>query len=400
MSSVSSLQSEPTDRREDRQKLRVLMLVPRWESGGMEGYLQTLLNNQPEDFALGIASMSTTIIDDLSCTCSGPLSQRRRATQDLLNTNALKKYLRAFNADIIHIHASNATSFVQASAAKMAGVPVRIVHSHNASLAPNNLVAKKVANRMLSFAYRNSETDRWACSTIAAQHLFGTSSSVFTAKNGIDTTRFRFDAKRRAATRQSLGIAEQTLLVGFLGRFTTQKNPERVLSLFKTILEKTPQASLLMLGEGHLRKKVIRQSKALGIADHCIIPGTTSQPECYYDACDLLLAPSLFEGLPLTLVEAQCSGLPIVASSSISEEIVLNQTCLRLSLECSDEQWVCACLDVARSHNRFQAYRSIQKNGYDARETAARVFDRYRQLYARAVTESSAKRPRGGFELS
>jgi len=236
--------------------------------------------------------------------------------------NHLPRYLRQLDAffaanpyRILHGHYSGFGMFYNPKAAAH-GVAVRAGHSHNTAYEPN-LVG--TLDRLMSSRFNSGLTHRFACSQKAGEMLFG--HSPFTViPNGIDTARFAaFDPVQRAALRRELGVAENELLLGHVGRFTAQKNHPGLLRIFAEIRRRIPQARLLLLGGG--APDYIAQMKSLadqlGLGGSVLFAGVRSMVHTYYQAMDAFLLPSLFEGLPVVLIEAQTAGLPCFVSDTV-----------------------------------------------------------------------------------
>ena len=169
----------------------------------------------------------------------------------------------------------------------------------------------------MSARFNRDLTDRFACSRKAGEMLFG--ASPFTVlPNGVDTGAFaRHDPEARARLREHLGVAEDEILLGHVGRFSAQKNHAGLLRIFAAALQRRPNARLLLLGQGPLEAETRALAQELGVADRVIFAGVRTNVQVFYHAMDAFLLPSLFEGLPVVLVEAQAAGLPCFVSDTI-----------------------------------------------------------------------------------
>lgn len=226
---------------------------------------------------------------------------------------------------IVHSHLDALSCFVL-SAAKTGGVPVRIAHSHSTNYASNGL---RKMFKTLSRARLRKEglcTNFFACSVEAGNFLFGediaASGNFKVVKNAIDTGRFKFDIAVRQKIRGQLGVGEE-FIIGHVGRFDFPKNHGFLIEIFYEVLKSEPNSRLLLVGDGQLRPDIENRIKELNISDKVIFTGAAPNVNELLSAMDVFLFPSLFEGLPVAIVEAQAAGLPIIISSEVSREAAM-----------------------------------------------------------------------------
>lgn len=272
---------------------------------------------------------------------------------------------------IVHSHV-NALSVFPLRAAKRAGVPVRIAHSHSTSgrgeLARNVV---KDALRPLSNVY---PTHRIACSRYAGEWLFGKGVSFEVLYNAIDLSRFAFDPDARAEVRAELGLAEDRLAVLHVGRFTEQKNHRFLIDVFEGVARRRPDAVLLLAGEGGLRAEVERRVGELGLSGCVRFLGQRADVERLYSAADAFVLPSLYEGLPVVSVEAQAAGLPCVLSDAITREVDVTGSVRFLSID-DPTPWadsLCALEPGERIEVRDGSF-----SDYDIESAGLRLTERY-----------------------
>lgn len=219
---------------------------------------------------------------------------------------------------IVHSHV-NSLSVFPLRAAKRAGVPVRIAHSHSTSgkgeLARN---VTKAALRPLSNIY---PTYRMACSRYAGEWLFGKCANFEVVHNAIDLPHFAFDARARVEARAELGLNDNQLVILHVGRFMEQKNHRFLMGVFEEVARRRADAALLLAGDGELRPDVERRVDELGLSGRVLFLGQRLDVNRLYSAADVFVLPSLYEGLPVVSVEAQASGLPCILSDAITREV-------------------------------------------------------------------------------
>jgi len=230
----------------------------------------------------------------------------------------LSKLLRTGPHTIIHGHLIN-SAFIYLCLAKKAGVPHRIIHSHSSVSA--DVFYKKIRNNMLAKLIPPYATDYIAVSELAAQNAFGKSlMNLSIIHNGIDTNRFSFNPDVRREVRQELGLSEETLCVGHVARLVGLKNQEFLLNVFQKMHDRE-NCTLIIAGDGPMEGLLKEHVKAMGLADNVQFLGQRNDAHRLYQAFDVFLLPSLSEGFGLSVVEAQCAGLPCVVSEHVPQTV-------------------------------------------------------------------------------
>lgn len=297
---------------------------------------------------------------------------------------AMRALLQAGKYDVVHVNMLSAANILPLKLAKEAGVRQIAAHSHNAS-APG--LHRKVLHLWNRAKVRKYATVKVACSEKAGRWMFGDAAfdrgEVLLLFNAIDAERFLFSPEKRRTMRERLGLSD-AFVVGHVGRFQAQKNHERILDIFRDISEKEPKARLLLVGGGELAGRIREKAEAAGLSDRVTFAGVCDNVEDYLSAMDVFLFPSLFEGMPFTLVEAQANGLPCVISDTITQEVVLdkNNVC-SLSLEQGNEAWTAALLAAKKSENRtdVSAKKELLRAAHlDIHEEAGRLLELYQGL--------------------
>lgn len=227
----------------------------------------------------------------------------------------LTAMLKDGSYDIIHAHV-NIFSGLVVFAAWQAKIPIRITHSHNTifdATTFNTFVGKRLIH---IFSNR-----RIACGELAGKALFGKDKFVV-LPNGIKTSDFLLksqDEKRQYKSRLGLDESKKWLL--HIGRFVEQKNHNFLMNVFAKLIKEEPSVRLLMCGEGPLQNDMMNKAENLGITPYVKFLGSIPNPNDYLKACDIFVLPSLFEGLPVSVVEAQCASMPCLLSSTITSEV-------------------------------------------------------------------------------
>jgi glycosyltransferase involved in cell wall biosynthesis len=266
---------------------------------------------------------------------------------------------------VVHSHINENSSFVL-RAAKRAGVPCRIAHSHLSDLG----IDYKLPFRMYArFLMRDNPSEYFACSKKAGQWLFGTnipkSKEITVLNNAVNTTDFKFSEKKRNEIRNELNIENDQLVIGHIGRFNKQKNHDYLIDIFNGVHKKNSKALLLLAGDGHLRASIEKKVFQLGLTPYVKFLGVRNDITDLMQGMDLFLFPSLFEGLPVVLIEAQAAGLNCIVSSSITKESDVTGRVEFISLNESPEKWADQILSASYEH--FDTSQSLSEKGYDTK---------------------------------
>jgi len=265
---------------------------------------------------------------------------------------------------IVHAHMDKMSGLVLRAASR-AGVAVRIAHSHNTS-SEGGLPAKAYkwfAGRGIA----RHATHLFACSRKAAEWLFpGRSDQAHVVQNGIDCGRFVFSPSVRKQIRQELGLTDRAFVLGHVGRFNAQKNHTFLLDAFERTARRHPEAALLLIGDGPLRADIERKAAAVGAAGRVRFLGVREDVHRLLQAMDAFVFPSLHEGLPLTLVEAQAAGVPCVVSDAVTSEVDMGLGLIRFVPLGDADRWA-AEIKAHAQRRRFtlDTAQALATRGYD-----------------------------------
>jgi len=281
----------------------------------------------------------------------------------------------AHNYDIIHLHNYHAfSSYIQVRACKKAGFKNIILHSHN-SCAPR-VKLHKVVKPLLS----RQKIIRYACSHEAGKWLHG-NKPFEVIYNGIDTAEFHYDKLNRIMLREELGLSDN-FVIGMVGRFNYQKNHLFALDVFQECAKQNPNARLVLVGKGELEQDIRDKVNALSLQDKVIYLGTRNDVNKLMSAFDVLLMPSVFEGLGIVMVEAQYCHLPVVASHVIVDEVKISNFIQIVHLEEDKYCWAKKILQ-SKAINRDEI--QIDNNFFEICHVADNLYDRYKKLVDTAL---------------
>ncbi len=367
--------------------IRVLQIMPAMNAGGMESFVMNVYRTIDRDqvqFDFLYHYDMPCFYDQEILRLGGKIT-KLTVRQD----NNLPRYLAQLKAffkanpqyRVIHGHYSGFGMFYNPVARKC-GITVRAGHSHNTNY-EKNLVGR--LDRLMSSRFSSGLTHRFACGMEAGKALFGDKPFVF-LPNGVDAAAFAAsDPADRAALRRELGMGESDLLYGHIGRFTQQKNHKYLLEIFGALLRVQPQARLVLLGEGQLLEETRALAAPLG--DRVIFAGVRSDTARFYRAMDAFLLPSLFEGLPVVMVEAQAAGLPCFVSDTVDHSAAFADGVKFLPLG-NKEAWVKALTASPLARNP-QALAQTRAAGYDICTTAAYLQNFYLTEHAKAPSREN-----------
>ena len=273
------------------------------------------------------------------------------------------KWMKRFFAEhpeykIVHSHI-DAMSYLPLKAAKTANIPVRIAHSHNTSIDKDfkYLLKQYFRSKITSVA-----TDYCACGQEAGKFLFGDEKFSF-IPNAIEVDKFLYNEKIRAEKRQELDIQNQ-FVVGHIGRLSYQKNHKLLIKIFDELQRKLPESLLLLVGVGEKEEEIRNLVCELGLESKVRFLGNRNDVNEIYQAMDVFVMPSFFEGVPVVGVEAQFSDLPCIFSDKVPSEVKFNSKTKFVSLDATIEEWVKSILTTQNS-KRGSETKELQNSQYD-----------------------------------
>ena len=258
--------------------------------------------------------------------------------------------------------------------ALLCGVPIRISHSHV------NNVESTFTGRMLNAVVsliKYCSNVHWACSLLAGEYMYGNRGIFQVIPNAISTKRFFPKPQIREEVRKELRL-EGKFVIGNIGRYCLQKNQKFLLRIFESLLQIIPDSMMLLIGEGELKKELQEEARQLGIDSFvCFLPPQTCI-ENYYQAMDVFVLPSFFEGFPLVLVEAQACQVLCVTSTNVTTEANLSGNIRYLSLELSPMEWAEAIIEQWES--KTASSETTQNKQYDIEYAAVALMKKYENL--------------------
>lgn len=285
---------------------------------------------------------------------------------------------------IIHGHMTN-TASVYMPIAKKCGVICRIAHSHSTKGKAG--LFGTVTNFLQRPVYKHA-TEWFACSKVASYWFYPKEAidagKITILANAVDADKFRFSLSVRKKMRQTLGL-ENKVVIGCVARFHPEKNHIFLVEVLQEALKKEPRAVLLFAGEGSTEDETKKKAVKLGLQDHVIFLGMRTDIPDVLQAIDVFALASLWEGLPVTGIEAQAAGLHCVVSDGVTDEMNAIGMVKYLPLDAAKQTWADALLDAAKKERR-DTFEQIKASGYDIRTTAAWLQQFYLDKYEESIS--------------
>lgn len=330
-------------KKELNEKIRIAHVVGKWVGGGVEAVIMNYyknINHNNFQFDFLCDEDSTNIPYDEIEKLGGRVILIPPYQKVFKYHKELKKIFRDNNYKIVHSHI-NTLSVFPLFAAKRVGVKVRIAHSH--STTNKKEWRKNLLKIILRPFAKIFATNYMACTEHAGRWLFGDreydKGNVYLLNNAIDLDKFKYSERIRKNKRKELGISDDTFVIGHIGRFVEQKNHRFLIDIFYEFHKNHQNSLLLLIGQGPLEEEMRHKVDDLGLTSFVKFIGQRNDVNELYSAMDLFLFPSLYEGLGMVLIEAQCSGLPCIASSEVPEIAKINDNFCFIDLEKDATYW-------------------------------------------------------------
>lgn len=297
----------------------------------------------------------------------------------------MKKFFKkkGKNYDIVHLHSSS-KNFLVLYFAKKYGIKIRIAHSHNINFQTKN-VAKRFVGDIFKYLLRKNATNFMACSKKAGVWLFGKNIEVDILRNAINIEKFKYNKTERKNIREKYNISEDDIVCGNVGRFAPQKNHEFLVDIFKEVNAKDRRYRLLLVGTGTVEEqnKLKKKVKEYEIEDSVIFAGFQEKANLYFNAMDIFVFPSKFEGLGIVVIEAQANGLTCVISNNIPEEVKISENVKAIGLN-EKQKWINTILETEK--NRTNNLNSINDKGYNISQEI-KMLEQYYEGKVKKITD-------------
>lgn len=357
-------------------KIKVLHFIGSMERGGAESWLMSLLRkadksklqmdfcvvqNKEGIYANEIKSLGSTIH---ICPVKNFLNFDRRLAIlfDKTQYDAVHSHLWDFSGQILKV-------------AYKKNIPVRIAHSHNTQSKYKKTLYRRAYSKLMRHQILKYSTNCLGCSRGASAALFGKdweqNPKCRVLYCSIDTDLFAM-GKKVSLIKSDLSINDKTCVIGNIGNLRTQKNHTFLIDIAVEFIKIRPSSLFFVAGEGELRTQLEQKAREFGISDKIIFAGVRQDvPNLMTDVFDIFLFPSLYEGMPLTLIEAACAGLRCVCSDTITKEATdINPELFdRLGLDVPARKWAKVLYDSLDKTkvNKIKAFEIVENSHFSTK---------------------------------
>lgn len=343
-------------------KIKILHVVSSLNMGGVQTLIMSIYRNINKDlFHFDFTTMNqknifTEEVNDLGGNVYYIFSHRH----PIKHYFQLRKVLRQGCYDVVHIHSNNAICIIEAIIVKIHSKSKVFVHSHNTS-GGNPIIHKILKPFIPIFADKMI-----GCSKAAVEYMFplkaNKKNSCIIINNGIVSSHFGFNEEIREQYRNNLNI-DNKLVIGTIGRFWEQKNPDGIISILVETIKINQEALLLWVGDGPLRTYIEEKISCLNLSGHIILTGNRNDANNLLQAMDVFIFPSIYEGLGIAAIESQAAGLPTLCSKHIPKEVAVTDLCSFLDLD-DYKEWA---EKIIETYNlpRLSRERDIKSAGFD-----------------------------------
>lgn len=285
----------------------------------------------------------------------------------------LNNFFSEHKYKIVHCHL-DCMSAIPLSVAKKYNIPIRIAHSHNSSQDKNlKYIIKLFAKKFIPFF----STDLFACSEIAGKWMFG-NNNFSILNNAIDTSKFIYNKSKEYELRKHLNLTNN-FVVGHIGRFNPQKNHDFLIDIFYELYKSDNTAKLVLVGSGDLQKTIENKVENYGLTHNVLFLGSRDDVHEILQTFDVFVFPSLYEGLGIVAIEAQCAGIPCIVSDTVPEDAKIASEFNYLSLNSSAKRWAKEIIKY-KNFQKTDTSDNIINAGYDISEKAKWLEDYYLEM--------------------
>ena len=362
-------------------EIRILHIIRHMNMGGAENFIMNLYRNiNKEKIQFDFLVNDKGLFDDEIKQMGGNIYYMKYITEigQIKYVKELKKFFKDNSEyDIIHSHLDQVSGIILETA-NSCNIHNRIAHSHNTKNT-NNFVIKLYKKYLQSKINKNA-THYFACGEDAAKWLYKEQADKsIIIPNAIDLKRFEFNIEQRKKIRKELNIDDNTIVVGQIGRFAKQKNHKFLIQIFYEYQKMNRNTKLILIGDGELKEKIKKQVKEDNIESKVIFMDNRLDIENMYSVFDLLLFPSLFEGISLVMIEAQATGLTILCSNTIDSKTNVTNTMKFMDLKCTAKDWA-KRIDKMEKERYIENNNIIKDTNYNIKKLASYMEKLYENM--------------------
>jgi glycosyltransferase involved in cell wall biosynthesis len=296
-----------------------------------------------------------------------------RTRKPIIYIKTLIRIISKNKYDIVHAHGNSCTLALEMYSAKKGGVYVRIPHCHNTK------TKHSIVHKLLSGPFNSLYTHAFACGQKAGEWLYHQEKFEI-INNGIDIDKYKYNQEIRKKYRDKYGLNGKKV-IGHIGHFSYQKNHEYLIDIFQELYRLDSNYRLLLIGDGELKSDIQRKVESLHLSNVAIFMGKSLEVHRFMQAMDIFVMPSYFEGLPLTLIEAQSASLSCFVSDSVSNEVAITNLVQFISLDKSAKEWakqINSPMIMNREEIKDNICKQIVDAGYSIEDNAKKLKELYK----------------------
>lgn len=370
---------------EEREPIRIAHIVGKWVGGGVEAFLMNYYRNMDKskiqfDFIIDKDSIISPPEEEIK-QMGGRIFYIPPYQKIFSYQKELEKIFKNGHYKIVHSHI-NTMSIFPLRVAKKVGIPIRIAHSH--STTNKKEWKKNIIKTTLKRFSKVYATHYFCCSELAGRWMFGNKifdkGKVTIINNAININKFIYNEDMRKKVRKELNIENDTLVIGHIGRFTKQKNHMFLIDIFNEIQKQDKNSILLLAGQGSLQEEIKEKVKTLGLENKVQFLNQRDDINEIYQAFDIFLLPSLYEGLGMVLIEAQVSGICCFTSTEVPISAKVTDNVNFMDLNQNSKIWADNILKKYKNHKRENNKDLVAKSGYDIILEAEKLQKKYLSL--------------------
>lgn len=353
--------------------MRVLVVIDGMNVGGAESMIMNInrvRNAEDLQFDFFLSQSTNYFEEEIKSYGQFVYISKPKSKHLIKYCQDLKRVISIHNYKIVHIHASKGTAIIPVLVAKFCRVKKIIVHSHNSD------GGNKIIQRFFGILLKSTVKYKLACTKSAGQWMYGKNSKFEIIDNPIDVKKFRFEMEIRKKYRSLLSISDNTRVFIHVGRFSKQKNHIQLINIYDNISKKIEDTILILVGNGELLNETKALVSELKLTDKVRFLGIRNDISGIMSSSDVFLLPSLYEGFPLTIIEAQSNGLSCIVSDTVTE--LIKETDLIKFINNSDlDKWVDESKHCTPLEERTK-YNEIIINKYDSRIIYSKLMKIYK----------------------
>lgn len=359
---------------------KILIVCAGLQFGGVERFSTNIVKYAPQ----GEFDFDYLIFDGLGDALAPEIKKENGKIISIPSpSKGYRKYIKRLGMlidenhyDVVHSHTQFNTG-INMVVARKHGVPIRIAHSHTTAHEKKVSWIRLIYENFMRILISLNATNFCACGVQAGKWMFR-KHSFTVINNGVDTEAFTFSVENRIKIREQYSIESEEFVIGHSGTLSALKNQEFLIRILPNILQQKPNTKLMLMGTcpGDYKNHLIAVSEECGVLDRVIFTGAVMNVNEHLSAFDVFAFPSLREGTPIALLEAQANGLPCIISNAIPKDAQITNLCQALPIS-DTSAWINAICQTKRE--KPARYRDIiEKSGYSAKVTFEKLYDIYR----------------------